>query len=159
MFEKNIAKTFGALALLIMMAGCGEPRAVMLPLQYPNGTAVKTVNGEPVMAGFQTYGSAMHPNATALYEQAKPATCADCAHLGAVVSEPSVFRQTTGIIGATAVGTGSIMTGIGVLDYGHAAEDGKLGTTVTQNTNVQESEPSHHHDRRDRYDDSWDWWR
>lgn len=63
--------------LVGMLAGCGEPRAVMLPLQYPDGSSVKTTKGEPVMAGYQTYGSSTHANATALYESARPPTCGD----------------------------------------------------------------------------------
>jgi len=72
-----------------MLAGCaqGEPRAVMLPLEYPDGTPVTTRSGQSLMAGYQTYGSITHSNATALYEQARPASCSTCARIGAVVTE------------------------------------------------------------------------
>lgn len=134
----NIVRLFSSsLASVIALASltsCGEPRAVMLPLQYPNGASVTTTTGEPLMAGYQTYGSPMHANATALYEQAKPPTCATCARLGAVVSEPSNVRQITGVVGTAAIGSGAVMTGIGVMKYGNAAEEGKLQDNVTQKT-------------------------
>ncbi len=123
-----------AVIVLGALASCGEPRAVMLPLQYPNGASVTTTTGEPLMAGFQTYGSPMHANATALYEQAKAPSCATCARIGAVVSEPSNVRQITGVVGTAAIGSGAVMTGIGVMEYGHAAADGKLKDNITQNS-------------------------
>lgn len=115
------------------LSGCSEPRAVMLPLEYPDGTPVTTTNGEPAMAGYQTYGSSTHARATALYEQARPPSCATCARVGAVVTEPSVLRQATGVLGTAAIGTGAVMTGIGVMDYGAAARENKLGTNISQN--------------------------
>ncbi len=126
-------------ALLGVLAGCGEPRAVMLPLQYPDGSAVTNMKGEPVMAGYQTYGSAMHANATALYESARSPSCATCARVGAVVSEPSNLRQITGVLGTGAVGAGTVMGGIGAMDYGTAAREGKLGTNVTQSSSATQS--------------------
>lgn len=124
--------------LLLGLAGCGDPRAVALPLEYPDGTPVRTVQGEPVMAGYQTYGSATHANATAIYEMAKPASCLTCAQVGAVVSEPSTLRQATGVLGTASIGAGAVMTGIGVMDYGAAARGGKLRdeTNINQNTST-----------------------
>ncbi len=125
------------------LVACGEPRAVMLPLQYPDGTMVTTAKGEPVMAGYQTYGSSMHANATALYENAKPPTCVTCAKLSAVVTEPSVLRQVTGVLGTTTIGAGAVMTGVGVMDYGIAAGEGKLGSNITQNSTVSQQSSRH----------------
>ena len=136
-------RCFGNMAVVWvvgLLVGCGDPRAVLLPLQYPDGSPVTTKKGEPVMAGYQTFGTAMHANTTALYERAAPPTCATCAKIGAVVSEPSTLRQTTGVLGTAAFGTGAVMTGIGVMDYGEAAGDGKLGTNVVnQGSTVQGS--------------------
>ncbi|MDD4617031.1 MAG: hypothetical protein PHW76_07985 [Alphaproteobacteria bacterium] len=117
-----------AFFLLLSLAACGDPRAVVLPLTYPDGSLVTTAKGEPVLAGFQTYGSSTHSNATALYDRARPPTCATCARLGAVVSEPSTIRQATNVLGATTMGAGAVMTGVGMMDYGIAAGEGKLGT-------------------------------
>jgi hypothetical protein len=133
-----------ALGILGGLVGCDEPRAVLLPLQYPDGTPVQTMAGDPVMAGYQTYGSPVHANATALYETAASTACVTCARLGAVVSEPSVLRQATGFLGASTVGAGAVMAGVGAMNYGNAAEDGKLGTNVTQNV----SAPQHADNRR-----------
>ena len=88
------------------------------------------------MAGYQTYGSSVHGNVTALYESAKPPGCATCARVGTVVSEPSILRQATGILGASTMGAGAVMAGVGAMDYGEAAADGKLGNNITQNTSV-----------------------
>jgi hypothetical protein len=109
---------------------------VLLPLEYPDGTAVKTAAGDPVMAGYQTYGSNIHANATALYASAAPTSCLTCAHVVGVVSEPSVLRQATGLLGASTVGAGAVMGGYGVMNYGNAAADGKLGTNVVQSSNT-----------------------
>ncbi len=123
-----------AFVLLGVLVGCSEPRAVVLPLQYPNGAPVRATTGEPLMAGFHTYGSPMHANATAIYEQAKTPSCATCARVGAVVTEPSAVRQITGVVGTAAIGSGAVMTGIGVMEYGHAAGRGKLQDNVSQTT-------------------------
>lgn len=125
------------------LAGCGEPRAMLLPLQYPDGTPVRSVAGEPVMAGYQTYGSTLHPNATALYEKPRPPTCTSCARVSAVVTEPSTLRQITGVLGTSAMSAGAVMTGIGMMEYGDAASEGKLGTNVIQNVDVGASKPHH----------------
>jgi hypothetical protein len=111
----------------------------MLPLEYPDGSPVTTMRGEPVMAGYQTYGTAMHANATALYDRAAPANCIRCARIGAVVSEPSNLRQLTGVLGTATVGAGAVMTGLGVMNYGNAAEEGKLGTNIAQNSTVNQN--------------------
>ena len=68
------------------------------------------------MAGYQTYGSAIHANATALYASPKPATCTTCSQIGAVVSEPSVLRQATGVLEASTLGAGAVMTGVGIMN-------------------------------------------
>ncbi|MDR3424667.1 MAG: hypothetical protein P4M13_06260 [Alphaproteobacteria bacterium] len=128
-----LSKGLIAVAITGMLAACGDQRAVLLPLQYPDGSQVTTSYGDPVMAGYQTYGSATHANATALYEQARPATCATCAKLGAVVTEPSDLRQITGFVGASTVGAGAIMVGAGTMDYGDAAERGKLADNMNVN--------------------------
>jgi hypothetical protein len=127
-----------------MLSGCaqGEPRAVMLPLEYPDGTPVTTRSGQSLMAGYQTYGSITHSNATALYEQARPATCTTCARVGAVVTEPSTLRQATGLLGTTTSGAGAVMTGVGVMDYGIAAGEGKLRDNYTDNSNVYSNSDS-----------------
>jgi len=125
------------------LAGCGDSRAVLLPLQYPDGTPVQTEAGDAVMAGYQTYGSPVHANATALYENAAPTSCVTCARVVGVVSEPSVLRQATGLLGASTVGAGAVMGGLGVMNYGNAAEEGKLGTNVTQGVNVTERQDTH----------------
>ena len=158
-------RQFIALQTLILLAACGEPRAVMLPLQYPDGSPVRTVGGEPVMAGYQTYGSAMHSNATALYDRAAPATCATCAHLGAVVSEPSVLRQATGVLGASTLGAGAVMGGLGAMNYGTAAMEGRVGTNVTTNSSNSNTTNAGHHDddghggwgHRDHYEYTGGW--
>jgi hypothetical protein len=93
------------------------------------------------MAGYQTYGTAMHANATALYDQAKPASCVTCAKVGAVISEPSNFRQATGLLSSATVGAGAVMTGVGVMDYGTAARDGKL-QNITNNSNYASNNAS-----------------
>ena len=146
-------KSLIAIGLMGTLAGCGEPRAVMLPLEYPDGSPVRTTQGEPVMAGYQTYGTAMHANATALYESAKPPTCATCARVGAVVSEPSTLRQVTGVVGTAAVSSGTVMMGLGAMDYGQAAIDGKLGTNVSQNTSVSQKQARRDNDFEHRGND------
>jgi hypothetical protein len=113
-----VLRVFGVAVLATLLAGCGEPRAVLLPLQYPDGTPVTTKGGEPLMAGYQTYGSSVHANTTALYQTAKPPTCATCAKVGMVVTEPSVLRQATGVLGAATFGAGAVMAGVGIMDNG-----------------------------------------
>ncbi len=142
MKSNSLGKILALTIFLGTLAGCGEPRAVMLPLEYPDGSAVTNMRGEPVMAGFQTYGSAMHANATAIYESARSPKCATCARVGAVVSEPSTFRQATGFIGTGAVGAGTVMGGIGAMDYGDAAHDGKLRSNVSTNVSNDSSSSS-----------------
>jgi hypothetical protein len=137
--RKRAAHALFSIGVLSILAACGEPRAVMLPLQYPDGSAVVSHGGEPIMAGYQTYGTAMHGNATALYDRAAPATCTTCTHVGMVVSEPSNFRQVTGLLGVSTVGAGAVMGGLGMMTYGNAAEEGKLGTNVSQNDSSQNS--------------------
>ncbi len=128
---RNISKIGVLGGILLSLAGCaGDPRAVALPLTYPDGSPVTTAKGEAVLAGYQTHGSATHSNATAIYERARPPTCATCAKVGAVVSEPSTLRQATGVLGSATMGTGAILSGIGAMEYGFAAEEGKLGTNV-----------------------------
>jgi hypothetical protein len=124
--HRLVLKGLVVVGIVGTLTSCGEPRAVMLPLHYPDGSQVTTVRGEPIMAGYQTYGSSIHANTTALYEKAKPPTCVSCARVGAVVSEPSIVRQTTGFIGSASVGTGAVMTGIGAMRYGEAAQSGEL---------------------------------
>lgn len=140
------------------LTGCaGPPRAVMLPLQYPDGTYVKTTSGETAMAGYQTDGSSTHARAIALYEQARPPSCATCARVGAVVTEPSVLRQATGVLGTATIGAGAVMTGVGVMDYGIAAKEGKLDTNVSQNSESSQyvSNRDRHHDDNHRYSDRY----
>jgi hypothetical protein len=132
------------LGFIAVLAGCAsEPRAVLLPLQYPDGTPVQTTDGDAVMAGYQTYGSNLHANATALYESAQPTSCMTCAHVTAIVSEPSVLRQATGILGASTVGAGAVMSGVGTMNYGSAALDGKLQDNVVQNVEQRSSAHSY----------------
>ena len=128
--HRSCLKVLGPLAIATMLSGCGEPRAVMLPLQYPDGTLVTTRGGEPLMAGYQTYGSAVHANTTALYESAKPPTCATCAKVGTVVTEPSVLRQATGVFETATIGAGAVMTGVGIMDNGAGSTDISQNTTV-----------------------------
>jgi hypothetical protein len=146
LFKQNALVLTMALTMVCALAACGEPRAVMLPLEYPDGSAVQTASGVPVMAGYQTYGTAFHANATALYVRAAPVNCIACAHVGTVVTEPSIVRQTTGVLGASTVGAGAVMGGLGAMNYGNAALDGKLGTNVT-NTSSNSSSSSAQDDR------------
>ena len=136
------------IAILGLAACAGEPRAVLLPLQYPDGTPVQTMAGDAVMAGYQTYGSPMHANATALYANAAPTTCLTCAKVVGIVSEPSDLRQATGLLGASTVGAGAVMGGLGAMNYGNAALDGKLGTNVNQTT-VQSNSRTDNGNHRD----------
>jgi hypothetical protein len=145
-----IFRVGGLRALLVIgivggLAGCGDSRAVLLPLQYPDGTPVQTEAGDAVMAGYQTYGSPVHANATALYENAAPTSCVTCARVVGIVSEPSVLRQATGLLGASTVGAGAVMGGLGVMNYGNAAEEGKLGTNVTQEVTQSGRQDEHIH--------------
>lgn len=127
-------KLAGAILLAATMAACAKPGMQFREAQLPDGSPVKTANGEGVVCGMRTTGGSMTDANYDAVTQPTPVSQAAQAQIVSTVAAPTVLQQTTGAVTGLAVGAGNVMGGIAAINYSDAVAAGKLkpeGDTIS----------------------------